>query len=297
MIKRFHKALYLLVIAAISVTCLTACEKESSEEEVNTETLDTSFTEVIEETVLVDENGIKVVLQELFDDETYGKGMTLYLENNTIQTLLFDCKKLIINDHMINLTNGEMLQPGTNATLTCYFSSDILSYLGIGKIGEIVTMFDFYDPETYDSFYKTDFISVKTSEYDNMVSEVDFEEKFDGQVVYEDSEKGLTITGTYVEDDELFSSALLLYVQNDADTEYLLKADSLIINGTEGGNMVVNNVCGGAKSLFYIEFDKSELANHGISEIEELQTDLTIIDRTLQEIVGTTGIMTVTTDK
>lgn len=291
MIKSFRRLICASLVLILSCTLFSACNKDNRDDVEPTKTDDTVFNETVEEQVLVDEAGVKVVLKELTYNETYGKGMILSLENNTIQSLMFDCKHIIVNDHMANNLFGELLVPGESKDMIAYLDTNLWEYIGINSVGEIVLQFDFYDSTSFDSLLKTDYIEIQTSEYDNMITEADF----GGEKLYEGN--GLTIYGRYAEDDDLFESAVLLYIQNDADVEYLLSAESVTINGVVGGNLVIHDVCEGRKSLFAIEFDKAELSEYGIDEIEEIELELEILDRTIAEIIDTTGVMTISVEE
>ena len=285
MIKRKYRIIALAMISALTLLNFSACkEKEeasSTEEPVATAEY---VLETVEEQVLFDESGVKVIVNEIVDSETYGKGISLTFVNSTMKALTFDCKKMIINGVMAPDLFGDRVQSGESVDIVGYFGVGMLEYLGIDNIGEIQLQFDCYDTENYTSLYKSDLISVKTSEYENM----DTEYEFDGEKLFEDY--GLTIYGKMASD-EIFEQALLLYIENDTDSEFMFKSDGLVINGVSNELVYAFTMCENSDKLYYLDFSEDDLEGNGITSGSVFELDFEIYDRADVSLVGKTGAL------
>lgn len=289
--RKKYRALALALISAVTLLSVSACnEKDNSDTE--TPENEEYVLETVEEQVLFNENGVSVIVNGLMDSPTYGKGVVLTFVNKTMKALTFDCKKMIVNGVMAPDLFGDRVQPGETVETGAYFGTAFYDYLGIDNVGEIQFEFDCYDTEGYDSVYRSELVSVKTSAYD----EIDREVSFDGEKVFEDY--GLTIYGKMASD-ELFNQALLLYVENSTDSEYLFKADGITIDGEYNEYLYPFTMDENSGKLFYLEFIEDETLETTTDEAteetelefvgDEFIIDFEIYDRYDATYVGETG--------
>lgn len=273
--RKKYRAIGFALLSAVALLAFTACEENESGNNTNddnSETLTEEYElETIEEQVLFDEAGVKVTVNSIVSSANYGKGIEFTMENTTDQALTFDCKKLIVNGIMTPDHFGDRVQPGDSTSAVAYFGTGMYEYLGIDNVGEIILQFDCYDAD-YKSVYKSDMISVKTSEYENMDTEVDF----DGEKLYEGN--GMTIYGKIARDD-VFENALLYYIENDTDSEYLFKAEGLTINDVFNENIYGFTMCENSGKLYYLEFEPEVLEDEGITSGAVFEMDFMIADR------------------
>ena len=120
----------------------------------------------IEETVLVDESGVKITAVELAYTD-YSAELTLLLENNSDRDLSFRCETMA---YAYNSVNGYMIDDGyMNADVamgkksfeTIDFSANALFVMGMTDIAEIELAFDISD-NNYDTYLRTGPRQVKT---------------------------------------------------------------------------------------------------------------------------------------
>ncbi len=264
-----------LLLALLLVLSLAACgntnESNSNEPPTDTSTTDSELsdnetptdddssidfeprefkkTATIEETVLVDENGVKITATEL----TYGNyaaELTLIIENNSDKDLSFIANSV---GYSCNSINGYMVPEGylncdvaagKKANDTISIGYDTLMLYGIFEIADIEIGFDISDDdynhtytgprtiqttaaENYD--YKTpcyrESIASKESQaqYDYSVP------YFSSDVVYE--ENSLMIASQAVMENEDGESTLLLEVVNTTDKIVGVSTTNIDING------------------------------------------------------------------
>lgn len=272
---------FVLVTALLSVS---ACEKKEKDN-VSTDT-EEYVLETIEEQVLFDEAGVKATVTGIVDTEAYGKGLVFVLENATMKDLTFDCKKLITNGIMAPDLFGERVQAGETVETVGFFGTEMLNYLGIDNVGEIQVEFDCYDTINYTSTYRSDLISIKTSEYENMDTEVDL----NGDKLFENH--GITIYGKMASDD-IFDQAMLFLVDNDTDSEFLFKSEGVTIDGEYNEYLYGFNICENSSTLYYLEFGSGSAEEDAESESigNTFEMDFEIYDRADVSLVGKTGAL------
>ena len=127
---------------------------------------------------------------------------------------------------------------------------------------------------------------------------MDDEVSFDGEKLFEGH--GLTFYGKTA-NDELFNHAIVLYVENSTDSEFLFKADGVTIDGVSNECTYPFTICENSSTLFYLEFgheysetedSESVTENPDDSSIgEEYEIEFEIYDRADVSLVGKTGVM------
>ncbi len=167
------RKLFGLTLALILVFSLSACGGSSTQkpitddESTQTSTVDQSTTQesestaettavTIENTVLLDQDGLIITAKELVDDSIWGMGVKVLIENNTEENLGVQCNSLIVNNYMITDLFSCSELHGKKANDTIYLSSSGLEAAGITTITDLSNSFHVYDSDTYDTLFDTD---------------------------------------------------------------------------------------------------------------------------------------------
>ena len=131
------RKLFGLTLALILVFSLSACGGSSTQkpitddESTQTSTADQSTTQesestaettavTIENTVLLDQDGLIITAKELVDDSIWGMGVKVLIENNTEENLGVQCNSLIVNNYMITDLFSCSVAAGKKANDTIY---------------------------------------------------------------------------------------------------------------------------------------------------------------------------------
>lgn len=203
----------------------------------------------IEETVLVDENGVKITATEL----TYGNyaaELTLVIENNSGKDLSFIANSV---GYSCNSINGYMVPEGylncdvaagKKANDSISISYDTLMLYGIFEIADIEIGFDISDDD-YNHTYTGPRTILTTAaddyDYDTLVYRENIASKesqaeydysvpyFSNDTVYDES--GLVIASQAVMENQDGESILLLEVVNNSDTAVGVSTTNIDING------------------------------------------------------------------
>lgn len=307
------KKLLTIVMTIAMVAVLTACgaqatssgisqtKEESTEGKSEPKKEPKKVTEAtIEETVLVDESGIKITAKEL-QYSSSRVGLDIVMENNTDQKLSFYSGTMgyavnSINGYMISGGYvGEDIAAGMTANETMYFNLDELQLYGIADIADIAVGFQIKD-EDYDEYLVTGPIEIKTSLADGYdYSKDTFAEvmqdkgllaNFDLSQIYFDATDLIGESGcknycqTVLKNDD-GDTMLLMEVENKTEEDMYLTFGNISLNGVgvSSGNWSTQLVCAGKKAAASITLtdvlDDSTAKAFGISELKEVAFDLT----------------------
>ncbi|MDE6724392.1 MAG: hypothetical protein K2J79_02205 [Ruminiclostridium sp.] len=219
-------------------------------------------TATIEETVIYNENNIKITATEL----TYSSSSVsigLNIENNTAENLSFRCGTI---GYSANSVNGYMVETGyvncdvsagKKAMDTVEFDLDALMLYGIDEIGEIELAFSI-ENENYDYIY-TDPLKIKTSAFGS----VDYEKNTFQTTINEESIKsqyGFSVDSFF--DEKLFDKngvkvisealvtnksgeqVLIIELENSSSKQLEISLGKISLNGltVENGTKTINTV-------------------------------------------------------
>lgn len=278
-----NKIVIWAMVSLVTLFSLSGCKEKDNNETTSTpEPTEEYVLETIEEQVLFDEAGVKVTAKSIVDSANYGKGILFILENSTMKALTFDCKRLIINGVMAPDHFGDRVQAGGSVEMVGYFGSGMMDYLGIDNVGEIEVQFDCYDTVNYTSVYTSDVITIKTSEYENMDTEVDF----DGEKVFEGS--GINIYGKMA-DDDIFNQAMLFLIENTSEADLLFKSEGVTIDDEFNEYIYGFTMCDTCYKLYYLEFGDEENEEESVGEKFEMAFE--IYDRADASFICETGAL------
>lgn len=220
----------------------------------------------IESTVLVNQDGIVITAQELVEDEIWGSGIKLLIENNSSENEIIQCDYAVVNNFMMtSLLFSVDVAAGKKANETLYFSEDVMKGAGIETIADMSFVFYSVDPDSYERGFTTEEISLSTSAsgtYDQPIPN-------DGKELY--NQNGIRIVGSYVEEDTFWGAGVVLFIENTSDTDMNITCDNMSINGfmvTPYFSALVNS---GRMSISNITIMSSDLEANGIESVDDIE--------------------------
>ena len=248
----------------VSSTDSEAKDKSTSDEQGTS-------TPTIEESVLIDGNGIKITAKEYVSDSIWGDGIKLLIENSSDKNYTVGCDALIVNDYMITDLFASEIAAGKNANEIMYLSSSELKAAGIDSVGKIEMYFQAYDSEL-NYLFQNEYTEIQTSEYANM----DTTPNDTGMELY--NENGIKIVGKTVDENSFWGTAILLYVENTSGKNVGISVDDMSINGFMMSPYFSTKVYDGKKAIDDITVFSSELEENGIESIEDVELKFHIYD-------------------
>ncbi len=240
----------------------------------------------IEEQELVNQNDIVVTAKEYVNDEIWGDGINLVLENNSTKDVTVSCNALIVNDYMITDLFVSEVAAGKKANETVYLSSSELKAAGIDTVGKVEIYFHVYDSASYDTIFDTDAVTIQTSEFANM----DTTPKDAGTELY--NEGGIRIVGKTVDEDSFWGTAILLYIENNSGKNVGISVDNMSINGFMMNPLFTSTVYNGKKAIDDITILSTDLEENGIETVEDVELKFHIYDEDSYNTIADTDAIT-----
>lgn len=285
--KRNSKTILSLILSAAIALTLASCTVESDEDiksitadngnssgdiSDNTDSTQQTMSPEISEQICFEYEGLKATATKIEDDMIWGKGLKLSFENNSDKDLSVTTDAVIVNNCMVTDLFVADIAAGKKSNETLYLSSSDLEAAGIENIGQIEIYFRVYESDTFETVYKADCVTIKTSFFDTMDTSADNS----GNTLYDAD--GIKIIGKYVDEDTFWGSSVLLLIENNSGKNITVSCDDMSINGYMISGFLYSTVYSGKYAIDSIEIFSSELEENSITSIEEIEVKFSIID-------------------
>jgi|GEM_PF-1407565 len=241
----------------------------------------------MEETVVLDDGGVRVTALGITVDPYWGPGVNVRIENESEHPVYVECTRLDLNDYTVSGYLYAEVEPGAAAEDVLSFSAEQYTLSGITAIGSLRLQLRVIETEEYTELAKSELVEIRTSDYGGDLGTVP-----EGTVLYEAN--GVRITYLSFERDSFWdSSALGLLVENDSDLDVNLDCDKLLVNGAELHPWFYVTVPAGMKMADSITIADYELEDAGIEAVEDLAFAVSISNNDTWEEIDYTGLMDV----
>jgi len=238
----------------------------------------------IDETVILDQDGIKITAKSLVYDNTWGPELKVLIENNSSENIVVTSRETSVNGAMIDFTFycDIAAEKKSNEGISIYKAD--LETASITTIKEIQFKIRVSNQDTYNEIIETDFITITTN------ASPDFVQKFDdsGEVVYNDNSFKVVFRGLVINESSIYRTRLTFYVENNTDQSVTLRTRDLSINGFMFDDNMYATVGAGKVIYCAITLSDSDLADNDITQIENLEFYINIYNsKTYNDIVNT----------
>lgn len=262
----------------------------TEEEQQGTQAEEAKETEVtIDETVLVDEAGIKITAKSLETDGLFGPEIKLLIENNSGKDLTFQCRNASVNGYMAENMMSVDVVDGKKANDSLTFLKSDLEACGIETIADMEFAFHIFDTSDWETYLDTDTIQIKTSIADT------YEYTYDdsGNVAYEGNGIKIVVKGLS-EDASIFGPSIVVYIENTGDTDVTVQTRDVSVNGFMVNAMFSCDIAAGKRAVDTIAFMESEFEKNEITAIEDVELSFHIFDMVDWETIADTEVVTIT---
>lgn len=280
------------ILAIILLMSLAACSDSSGGEvkdpsNVKSDTIAAEKVS-IDETVLVDESGIKITAKSLDVDGMLGSELKLLIENDSGKDLTFQCLSASINGYMVETIMSVDVVNGKKANDSIVFMDSDLELCGISSIADIDLVFNVFDTNDWDTYLKTGHIQLKTSIADS------FEYSYDdsGDLAYEGN--GIRIVVKGLSDESFLGSNIIVYIENTSDTDITVQTRGVSVNGFMIDSIFSCNVDAGKRAVDSITLMDSDLEENGISSIDDVELSFHVFDFDGWDTIVDTDVVTIT---
>ena len=303
------KRIFTLILAMVFSVSITACSSTSNSEiEIpsdvttgnsandsqqgvqETQTSEQEDTEVtINETVLVNESGVKITAKSLDHEGFYGPEIKLLIENNSGSNLTFQGRNASVNGYMVETIMSADVSNGKKANDGLTFSRADLEACGIDEIADMEFSFHIFNTESWDSYLDTEKFQLKTSIYDT------FEYIYDdsGNLAYDGNGVRIVIKGLD-EDGSLFGPSIIVYVENNGEKDITAQVRDVSINGFMVDSVFSCDVTAGKHAIDTITFLESDIEENSIAEINDVELSFHIFDFNEWETIADTEPVKIT---
>ena len=189
---------------AASVTSAETSYAGASEAEQETQDV------TLAETVLFDQDGIRITATGLSTDSLFGPELNLLVENDSAQNIVVQPNYCMVNGYMMDGLLSADVAAGKKANDTLEFLSNVLARCGIETITDIELDLVVSDGDSWQTLYETGPIILQTSAAGQYTQTYDDS----GEEIY--NQNGIRVVAKSVNDD-LFGMGIKFYLENNTD--------------------------------------------------------------------------------
>lgn len=228
--------------------------------------------ESIQSELLFEWEGIKVTSKEIVNDDIWGKGLKVLIENDSEINATIQLNHIVVNNYMISNLFSTTVAAGKKANETIDLSTPVLETSGIDVIGEIALSFMIMNSDSYDRLFDSEEIVIKTSENDSM------------EIVSLDEGKellnfeGIKVVGKYVEENTIWGTGVQLFIENQRDDNVIVQCENMSINGFMVSPYFSSTVNSGRYAMDSITVFASDLEENDIESVEEIELVFRVLD-------------------
>lgn len=242
----------------------------------------------IEETVLVDEAGVKITAKSLELDEMFGPEIKLLIENNSGKDLTFQCRNASVNGYMTETMMSVDVVNGKKANSGLTFMEADLDACGIETIADMEFTFHIFDTAEWEDYLNTQPIRVETSAADT------YEYLYDdsGDPVYEGNDVRIVVKGLV--GDDIFGPGIQVYIENRGSRNLTVQVRDVSINGFMIDPIFSRDIAAGKCAVDSITFMEADLAENEITAIENVELSFHVLDCDSWNTIVDTEIVAIT---
>lgn len=230
----------------------------------------------LEETVLLDESGIKVTATDLTD---YGgtPDLKLHVENNTDGDIMIQTSEYAaVNGCMVRAIASIQASAGESTDDTVMFLNADFEEAGIETVSDIKLSVRALDAN-WSEICSSDYVTVKTSAYGTVETPA-----VDGDVLYDEGGVKIVMLGTGEEDDYdfYFPTYVKLYIENNTDQDITVKTLDFKANGEITQCSLSADLFAGTRRFTELRLDADSCTQNGITELKDLSFYFSVCDLT-----------------
>lgn len=226
----------------------------------------------IEETVLVDEQGVKITAKGLDAGSLFGPELKLLIENESGKDLIVQARNASVNGYMVDAMLSADVVSGKKANDELTFMESDLKACGIETIADMEFSFHIFDSD-WETYLDTPKLQLKTSAAEGYAYTFDDS----GDLAYEGSGVKVVVKGLS-EDDSIFGPGVVVYIENNGDEDVTVQTRDVSVNGFMVSAVFSSEVCAGKRAVDSITFLSSDLEDNGITEIKDIELSFHIFE-------------------
>ena len=264
---------------AASVTSAETSYAGASEAEQETQDL------TLAETVLFDQDGIRITATGLSTDSLFGPELNLLVENDNAQNIVVQPNYCMVNGYMMDGLLSADVAAGKKANDTLDFLSNALARCGIETITDIELDLVVSDGDSWQTLYETGPVILQTSAAGQYTQTYDDS----GEEIY--NQNGIRVVAKSVNDD-LFGMGIKFYLENNTDKAVIVNADNVSVNGYMMTDLFYSDLAHRSHAVDTLTLLGSELEDNHIDTITDAELSLQITDADYYQTIDSTAPIT-----
>lgn len=226
----------------------------------------------IEETVVYDDNGLKITAKSLDMDGLFGPEIKFLIENESGKALTVQSRNVSVNDYMVDTIMSADIADGKKANEDLTITSSSLKNSGITQIADIELSFHIFESNDWLKSYDSDMIKISTS----IAGEYEYSFNEEGTVLFD--ENNIKIVSKGVNEDAFLGKEILLYIANNTDESITVQVRDVSINGCMMNAIFSCELNPGKHAVDGITFLDSELEENSIETIENVELSFNVFN-------------------
>lgn len=264
---------------AASVTSAETSYAGASEAEQETQDV------TLAETVLFDQDGIRITATGLSTDSLFGPELNLLVENDSAQNIVVQPNYCMVNGYMMDGLLSADVAAGKKANDTLDFLSNALARCGIETITDIELDLVVSDGDSWQTLYETGPVILHTSAAGQYTQTYDDS----GEEIY--NQNGIRVVAKSVNDD-LFGMGIKFYLENNTDKAVIVNADNVSVNGYMMTDLFYSDLAPRSHAVDTLTLLGSELEDNHIDTITDAELSLQITDADYYQTIDSTAPIT-----
>ena len=271
------------MLAALTAILLVSCGSETTE----TPSSVSAQTASIEETVILDQNGLKITATDL-EDSFMGDELKLLVENNSGQNLTVQSHASSVNGYMITNIMSIDVANGKKVNDALTLSASEMEDCGITSITDLAFTLHVFNTDTWEAVIDTPVIELKT----NLSGTVTQTYDDSGNVVYDAG--GIRIITKGKTDDSILGPGIQVYVENNTSESIMVQTRNVSINGFMVDSYYSPEILPGKRSLSSLTISDTSLTENRITDFTSAELSFVIINPSTFMDIAETGPVNLT---
>ncbi len=256
--------------------------EKQTEQEANSEKDEPTS---IEETVLLENEGLKVTATGIKEDKFLGSELNLLIENESSDAYELSVDSLCVNDYTTNALFLEDIAAGKKANKSVTLLNDTLKEAGLKTISKIDIKFNVRKNDEFEYVFTSDFVSLYTNKKDSLdKNSIDTE-----NLILE--QNGIKMFVGEINENSIFGKEILFYTENSSKDNVMIHLDNVSVNGFMVDTLYMSTILSGKKSLDKLVIVKDSLEENGIDKIENVEFTVKVVEKDSFETIFETELI------
>ncbi len=240
---------------------------------------------LIDETVLVDQNDVKITALDLYEDDYFGMTLKVLIENNSDKDIVVSYPKVAVNNYMVSqdLMISEVAS-GNKDDQEIFVLPERMINAGITDIADIDIVFNVADDNSFETIFETDYIKLKTKQFDS----IEKKKLDDGKEIY--NKDGVRIVAKYAEETAIGTN-VIFFMENNSGKFFTITCDSIAIDGNSLYPFFRRDIDDGRYLIADVLLSMEEFEKSNASKIKNVDVEFSFVNFGMADELIKTGVL------